>query len=129
MNAFQIILIVLAGLIFFGYIKKFIQTRGIQNYSVSDTYNKTQNSRSVILLDVRTLQERKANMIKGSYHIPLHELGTRMNELNKFKDKEIICYCRTGNRSLSAASKLKRNGFNSANLRGGINSWFANGLK
>jgi len=129
MNTLQIILLVLAGLILLSYIKKFIQTRGIQNYSASEAYNKTKSSRNSILLDVRTNQERKERMIKGSYHIPLHEIGSRINELNKFKDKEIICYCRTGNRSVSAASKLKKNGFNSANMRGGINSWYANGLK
>jgi len=53
----------------------------------------------------------------------LYELGTRSDELLKYKDKEIICYCRSGNRSLTAAAKLKKKGFNSANLKGGIIRW------
>jgi rhodanese-related sulfurtransferase len=49
--------------------------------------------------------------------------------MKKFKDAEIICYCRTGNRSLNAAAKLKKLGFNAANLKGGIIRWNAAGLK
>jgi rhodanese-related sulfurtransferase len=64
-----------------------------------------------------------------SFHIPVTDLKTRSQELKKFKDAEIICYCQTGNRSLTAASKLKRMGYNATNLSGGIIRWNAAGLK
>ena len=81
------------------------------------------------MLDVRTLKERKAQSIKKSIHIPLAEINSRVDELNKFRNHEIICYCKAGIRSLSAASKLKKNGFNTANLKGGIVQWSLEILK
>ena len=83
----------------------------------------------MVLLDVRTDTERKQGSIKGSYHIPITSISSSENEMKKFKDAEIICYCRTGNRSLNAAAKLKKLGFNAANLKGGIMRWNAAGLK
>jgi len=82
-----------------------------------------------MLLDVRTFKERKALSIKKSVHIPLAEINSHVDELNKFRNHEIICYCKAGIRSLSAASKLKKNGFDTANLKGGIVQWNSEGLK
>ena len=123
MTTGQIILLIFAALIGFLYLKKFISTRGIVQYDPGDAAAKLKGNRNIVLLDVRTPKERKEQSIKGSIHIPLYELGTRSDELLKYKDKEIICYCRSGNRSLTAAAKLKKKGFNSANLKGGIIRW------
>ena len=90
--------------------------------NAEETNGKLKN-RSILLLDVRTDAERKARNIKGSIHIPLNQLRRRAEELRKYKDKEIVCYCRSGNRSLNAALILQRQGFNAANLSGGINHW------
>lgn len=84
---------------------------------------------NLVMLDVRTASERKEQAIEGSIHIPLNELGTRMDELNKHREKEIIVYCRTGNRSLSAAAKLEKRGFKVSNLKGGITEWKFQNLK
>ena len=129
MNTFQLILLVLSGLIVLNYIKKKIQTRGLVNYTPQEAGEKVKSSRNVILLDVRTKAEREKQSIKGSFHIPLHELGNRVDELNKFKDKEIICYCQTGNRSVTAAVKLRKKGFNAANMKGGIVRWNGSNLR
>jgi rhodanese-related sulfurtransferase len=123
MTSSQIILLVFAALIGFLYLKKFISTRGIVQYEPGDAAAKLKSSSNIIFLDVRTPKERKERSIKGSIHIPLYELGTRSDELLKYKNKEIICYCRSGNRSLTAAAKLRKKGFNSANLKGGIIKW------
>jgi rhodanese-related sulfurtransferase len=129
MSVVQILLLALFALIVLVQINKYFIKRSLKHYSAAEAAEKIKSSRNVLLLDVRTAQERKVSMIKGSFHIPVHEIGTRIGELNKFKDKEIICYCRTGNRSVTAASKLKKHGFNSANLLGGINAWNAKGFK
>jgi rhodanese-related sulfurtransferase len=50
-------------------------------------------------------------------------LNRSFEDIRKFKDKEIICYCRSGNRSLSAAILLQKKGINAANLIGGITAW------
>jgi rhodanese-related sulfurtransferase len=113
-------LIILFLIYFIG--KRFLLQRRIKSYSASETKEKIKN-RSALLLDIRTPTERKKDQIKGSLHIPLYDLKTRSEELRKFKDKEIICYCRTGNRSLTAAGILKKKGFDAANLKGGIRKW------
>ena len=125
----MIIIYVITGLIAFYVIRKTILIKSIKHYSPADVSEKLKGSRNTLLLDVRTNSERKQRNIRGSLHIPLTEIRKRASELNKYKDKEIICYCRTGNRSLSAAAKLKKLGFQVANLKGGIVQWNAAGLK
>lgn len=129
MTAEQIFLYALIALIAFYIIRKILLIRSIKHYSAQEASQKIKKERNVVLLDVRTDNERKQGSIKGSFHIPLPLLNSSQNELKKFKSAEIICYCRTGNRSLNAAAKLKKLGFNVANLRGGIIRWNAAGLK
>jgi rhodanese-related sulfurtransferase len=76
-----------------------------------------------VLLDVRTAAERSRDSIPGSVHIPLHQLSVRSGELGKYRDRRIVCYCASGNRSLSAAAALRKQGFDAANLVGGISNW------
>lgn len=129
MTTEQIFLYALIGLIVFYVIRKIFLIRSIKHYSSQEASQKLKKERNVVLLDVRTDTERKKGSIRGSYHIPITSLATSTNELKKFKDAEIICYCRTGNRSLNAAAKLKKLGFNASNLKGGIIRWNAAGLK
>lgn len=129
MTTGQIFLYALIALIAFYIIRKILLIKSIRHYSVQEASQKIKKERNVVLLDVRTDTERKKSSIRGSYHIPITSLAASDNELKKFKDAEIICYCQTGNRSLNAAAKLKKLGFNVANLRGGIIRWNAAGLK
>ncbi len=129
MTTTQIILLIFAALVILLYIRRYFRNKTIKHYNPIEAAEMLKKSINVILLDVRTPMERKENLIKGSFHIPLYELENRLDELTRFKNKEIICYCRSGNRSLTAAIKLKKKGFNSANLSGGIISWNRNNLK
>lgn len=123
MSTAQIILLALGLFIIYTYVKKITVSRSVVHYEPDEAKEKVKNSRNVILLDVRTPAERKQQHIKGSLHIPVYEINSRAGELEKYRDKEIICYCRTGSRSITAAAKLKKKGFNSANMRGGITRW------
>lgn len=129
MTTEQILLYALIVLIAFYVIRKIMLIKSIKHYSAQEASQKLKKERNVVLLDVRTETERKKNSIRGSYHIPVTSISTSETELKKFKDAEIICYCSTGNRSLNAAVKLKKLGFNASNLRGGILRWNAAGLK
>lgn len=61
------------------------------------------------LVDVRTPGEFADGSVKGSVNIPLDNL-TR--EIAQFKDKKnIIVFCRSGNRSGMAKSLLEQQGF------------------
>ena len=129
MTTGQIFLYAFIALIVFYAVRKFFLIKSIKHYSAQEASQKIKKERNVVMLDVRTDNERRQGSIKGSYHIPLTSLSSSQNELKKFKAAEIICYCRTGNRSLNAAAKLKKLGFNASNLRGGIIRWNAAGLK
>jgi rhodanese-related sulfurtransferase len=122
MTISQIFLITFALFIVYSWGKKFAISRKLKHYSAQEAKEKNKNP-NVLLLDVRTDAERKQSSIKGSIHIPVGLLKSRLEELNKHKNKEIICYCRTGSRSVTAASILYKAGFNSANMRGGITAW------
>ena len=114
---------ILIALIIGLYVRKTWRARSLPSYSASEVEKKIKVDRAVVLLDVRTKGERNANHIEGSIHIPLHELSGRTDELGKHRAKEIICYCQSGSRSITAALKLKKSGFTVANMRGGIAEW------
>ena len=123
MQTSQIILLIMGALIAYLVIKKFLQARSIKQYTPAETEAKMRNSLNLVFLDVRTKQEKKNGSIKGSLHIPLHELRAKITELEKYRGKEIMCYCRSGSRSISAASILKGKGYNASSLKGGIGGW------
>ena len=128
METGQIILFLFLILLAIIVLKRIWLVKSIKHYSPEAASEKLKNNRNTILLDVRTKDERKAQSIKSSFHIPLPEIASHTDDLKKFKDKEIICYCRSGNRSLTAASKLRKRGFKVANLRGGIIQWNSAGI-
>jgi rhodanese-related sulfurtransferase len=128
MSAVQILLLLVTGLIIFQVIRKFLLIRSITHYSPSEAFQRLKN-KNIVLLDVRNAGERSSQTIKGSIHIPLPQLSSRTDELKKFQNKEIVCFCATGSRSLSAALKLKRSGFIVANLKGGMLQWNSAGLR
>lgn len=77
----------------------------------------------IFLLDVREVFEHTSQNIPGSTLIPLGELQERMGELEKYREEEIVVYCRSGSRSMSACKFLKTQGFNVVNLSGGMLRW------
>ncbi|MBI2429347.1 MAG: rhodanese-like domain-containing protein [Ignavibacteriales bacterium] len=117
----QIFFYLVLAVIAFIYIRKQILSRGMQHYSAAEITERMKLGS--VLLDVRTAGERRSQSISGSIHIPLHELTSRLNDLEKHRSKEIICYCASGSRSVGAAIKLKKAGFKAANLKGGMTSW------
>jgi rhodanese-related sulfurtransferase len=74
-----------------------------------------------VLLDVRDGEERVQGTIPGSLHIPLPELRTRVEELPR--DKQIVAFCETGQRSYFACRYLAQNGFHVHNLTGSYRTW------
>ncbi len=121
MNGEQLFFYLILGFIAFLYVKKKWSARGLKNYSSAEVKERIKSGS--ILLDVRTARERSSRSISGSIHIPLHELGSKLNDLERHRSKEIICYCASGSRSVSAAAVLKKAGFDAANLNGGITAW------
>jgi rhodanese-related sulfurtransferase len=85
-----------------------------------------QNEQPVIL-DVRTPNEYTRGHLPNSVLIPVQELQNRYKELGSDKDREILIYCATGNRSTVASKILIDKGFKHiVNLQGGIYDWSKN---
>ncbi len=76
------------------------------------------------LLDVREPYENEEFNI-GGVLMPLGQiLSMQIDELEELKNEEIICYCRSGQRSMQAALMLETFGFtNTKNLSGGMLGW------
>jgi len=75
----------------------------------------------LFILDVRNQDEYDICHLKG-YLIPLNQLPTRLNELNK--EAHIVVHCHAGGRSRRATEFLLQQGFKRVfNLRGGITAW------
>lgn len=84
----------------------------------------TMNSDDTVVLDVREEAEYKQGHLANAVHVPLGQLAKRVGELEPYRDRPIVTYCRTGNRSNTAAALLRRHGFSSVfNLAGGIVAW------
>jgi sulfur-carrier protein adenylyltransferase/sulfurtransferase len=76
----------------------------------------------VLLIDVREPHELKISHIEGATQIPLRELPSHVPELQG--KKNIVVFCRTGERSRRAMEILMGAGFTQVkNLAGGINAW------
>jgi rhodanese-related sulfurtransferase len=82
-----------------------------------------QNDSSVILLDVRTVEENKDLRIPNSLLIPLDTLKAKAGDLLLDKNATIIVYCRSGNRSKEAADILIDLGYTDVLDMGGIIDW------
>lgn len=81
---------------------------------------------SVLLLDVRQIEEHERVALPDSHLIPLMELPQRWEEvLPKIKSSETtVVYCRVGGRSALAVEFLQSMGLTGIkNLRGGINAY------
>ncbi len=103
----------------------FYNNSGVENISPDQLNEKRRLKDDFFLLDVRTPAEHAQQAIPGSHLIPLQELDRRMRDLPK--NKEIVVYCRIGNRSAAASSFLARQGYNVKNLEGGILQWYMAG--
>lgn len=71
-----------------------------------------------MLLDVRTDEEFANGHIKGAVNIPVDDLRSRLNELDK--SKTIVEYCQVGLRGYIADRILSQNGFKVLNVTGGF---------
>ena len=122
MTASSIIVSVIIALLILFYAKRFILRIHMNEYSASEVAEKLHDT-SIVLLDVRSNEERNQSAIPGSLHIPLGNIPEKLKILEKHKQKEIICYCRSGSRSMKAALILQKNGFQAANMKGGMIEW------
>jgi rhodanese-related sulfurtransferase len=80
---------------------------------------------SVVFLDVRTPREyaSETGHLNGAILIPVDTLESRISDLEPYKSKTIIAYCRSGVRSVRAQKILTQYGFHALSMIGGITRW------
>ena len=95
-----------------------------RKYQVVDTIGAVSlmDDDDLIILDVREEKERKIGFLSNDINIPMGQLKTKMDTLDK--SKNILVYCKSGTRSDRIADILSKNDFQKvSSLKGGFNAW------
>ena len=96
----------------------------MQNITVEEVKARMDAGEKLNLIDVREDIER-ADFHIGGTHFRLRRIqDMAIEELESLKNEEVICYCRSGNRSGMACLMLEHMGFtNTYNVTGGMLDW------
>ena len=96
----------------------------MQLITVSELKERLNKGEKLNLVDVREPSENLEFNIGGTL-IPLGKIQVmEVDQLDALKNEELICYCRSGNRSGQACQILDMLGFtNTKNLQGGMLAW------
>ena len=82
------------------------------------------NHEGAVPLDVREDQEFREGHIVNALHIPYGIIEKRLAELESYKSRALIVYCRSGQRSAQASAVLRKQGFEHVyKLSGGMLAW------
>ena len=96
----------------------------MENITVEELKRRLDAGEKLNIIDVREPHEN-ADFNIGGVLIPLGQvLSMQIDEIEDLRDKEVILYCRSGNRSGQACMFLDAMGFkNTRNLVGGMLAW------
>ena len=84
---------------------------------------KVMDSEEVIVLDVRTQAEYDDGHVENAVLIPVDEISAKAENVLQDKNAKILVYCRSGNRSATAARTLIDMGYTNVYDFGGIIDW------
>jgi glyoxylase-like metal-dependent hydrolase (beta-lactamase superfamily II)/rhodanese-related sulfurtransferase len=102
------------------------RTSHIELIAAEDLHNMITGDANFVLLDIRAPLEYEDNHIAAAINIPVADLRTRHNELDK--DQTTVLICSSGNRSSLGASIIKQHGFKDVyNVAGGMTGYSAAG--
>lgn len=71
------------------------------------------------IIDVRTAEQFQEGHLEGAISLPLEELASRLDELDKSQTYHVIC--QRGIKSVEATALLEEHGFSVHNVDGGLN--------
>ena len=101
-----------------------IYSEKYRKYQVVDTNGAVSlmDDDELIIIDVREEKERKAGFLNNDLNIPMGQVKSKMDSLDK--SKNILVYCKSGTRSDRIADILSKNDFQKvSSLKGGFNAW------
>lgn len=118
------VVIILICLIFMVGCENVENTINYKTISSNEAYKiMNNNDDDVIIIDVRTISEYSLGHIKNAINVPLDTIEESFGEIVNDKNKTILVYCQSGNRSKTASEKLVKLGYTNVNNFGGINNW------
>jgi rhodanese-related sulfurtransferase len=86
-------------------------------------------NQGALVIDLRTRESFDAGHIGDARNVPAAELESQSESLKKWRDRNVITYCDTGNSGAGAARTLAKLGFTKVfNLQGGLNAWVKENL-
>lgn len=92
----------------------------------ADVLELTQRADGPLLLDVRTLEEFASGHVPGAIHIPVDELAGRLAEIEPYRDRGVVTYCKSGRRAQAAVETLRDAGFtNAIRMDGSMDRWLS----
>ena len=81
-------------------------------------------NREAVILDVRTQEEYDSGHIKEAVLLPVDAITEESaREVIPTKETQVLVYCRSGNRSVTASKALAQLGYTEVYEFGGINTW------
>jgi len=95
----------------------------LQAQTVDAAEGKAMVARGALLVDVRTPQEFSAGHVEGAINIPHMDVEKRLSEFGENLDRQIVLYCRSGNRSGLAQQSLKALGYQRVFNAAGYQEW------
>lgn len=99
------------------------EQNGYQQISQEEAKQKMETE-DVLVLDVREQSEYDAGHIPDAVLLPVGEIDEESAaSVIPEKDTTVLVYCRSGNRSKTAAGKLAELGYTEIYEFGGINTW------
>jgi rhodanese-related sulfurtransferase len=107
------------------YFVPFFKTKWSE-ITVDDLFDRVNSNHPPLLIDVRSPEEFNSGYghIQNARSISILELESKFEELQPFKDKEIVTMCPGGGLSLVAVEILEKAGFNDVkSLKGGTDLW------
>lgn len=110
---------------------------GIHSYpeiTIDELKKRLDSDTPPLMIDIRPVNDftgtgdSKYGHIPDAVSIPMLELEPKLDELEEYKDKEIVTMCPGGGLSLAAVDIMQEAGFkNVKSLKGGTDSWHRKG--
>ena len=95
----------------------------MSDITVQELKQRLDKGDSVLVIDVREAWEYEEFNINGKL-IPLGELQGAIDDLDEYRNQEIVVHCKSGGRSAAARDFMIKQGFtNVRNLEGGMMAW------
>ena len=115
-------------------VKWILGIHGYPEITVDELKKSLDSKTPLLMIDIRPFDDYKGTgdskygHIPDAVSIPMLELESRLEELEEYKEKEIVTMCPGGGLSLAAVDIMQEAGFKKVkSLKGGTDAWHKKG--